>query len=224
MRRTLWVGLALFAMVQGLAAQERERWVSEELEVDMRRGQGTRYAITRMLPSGTRVELLETDTKTGYSRIRTPSGAEGWVLSRFLQSQQPARLRLPEVEARHQALQQRHAELSDEVSALRTERDELKSEAERLRKSGEALEKELAEIREMSASTLEIAEENRLLSARAETAEQRAAELETRNRDLTEQGRRGWFLAGAGVLLVGLLLGLVLPRVRWKKKSGWDRL
>ncbi len=219
------MGLALLLIVQGLAAQERERWITDRLEVDMRRGQGTRFAITRMLPAGTRVELLETDAKTGYSRVRAPSGAEGWVLSRFLENERPARLQLPDLEARHLALQQQHAELSDQARELREERDGLQREVAQLKGTAEKLEKDLADIRALSASTLEVAEQNRALSERAASAEQRVGELEARNQELTERGRRSWFLAGAGVLLVGLLLGLLLPRVRWKKKSGWgDRL
>lgn len=220
------LALALLLIVaQGLAAQERARWITDQLEVDMRRGQGNRFAITRMLPSGTRVELIEADAETGYSRVRTPSGAEGWVLSRFLDSEPPARLRLPEVEARHRTLQQQQSELSDEARALRGERDGLQREISQLQSASAGLEKDLAEIRTVSADALKTAEENRALQARAAAAEQRANELEARNLELTDQGRRNWFLAGAGVLLLGFLLGLVLPRIRWKKKSAWgDRL
>jgi SH3 domain protein len=178
-------GLLLLAglfVAQAVAAQGATRWITDQLEVDMRRGQSNRHAITRMVPTGTAVELIQTDAASGYSRIRTPSGAEGWVLSRFLASQPPARVRATE------------------------------------------LEQQLAEVRAQSADALKIAEQNRELTSRLAAAEERAAGLEARNRELSDQGRRSWFIAGAAVLASGLALGLILPRIRWKKKSSWDRL
>jgi SH3 domain protein len=169
-------------MAQAAAAQGTTRWITDQLEVDMRRGQSNRHAITRMVPTGTAVELIQADAASGYSRIRTPSGAEGWVLSRFLASQPPARVRATE------------------------------------------LEQKLAEVRAQSADALKIAEQNSELTSRLAAAEERAAGLEARNRELSDQGRRSWFIAGAAVLASGLALGLILPRIRWKKKSSWDRL
>lgn len=174
--------LAALFVAQAAAAQDATRWITDQLEVDMRRGQSNRHAITRMVPSGTAVELLQADAASGYSRIRTPSGAEGWVLSRFLASQPPARVRASE------------------------------------------LEQKLAEVRAQSADAVKIAEQNRELTSRLAAAEERAAGLEARNRELSDQGRRSWFIASAAVLASGLALGLILPRIRWKKKSSWDRL
>ncbi len=210
-------------MVQALAAQDRQRWITDQLEVDMRRGQSNRHAIVRMVPSGTRVDVLSTDSSTGYSRIRTPAGAEGWVLSRYLLDQPPARLQLPDLDARFRQIQQQHADLSKEAQALRRERDELERQTRSLASKAQGLEKELVEVRTLSAKTIEVAGQNRTLQERVTVAEQRATDLEARNRELSDQGRRGWFLAGAGVLTGGLVLGLVLPRIRWKKKSSWNR-
>jgi SH3 domain protein len=29
-------------------------------------------------------------------------------------------------------------------------------------------------------------------------------------------------MVGAGVVLIGILAGLIIPRIRWRKKSSWD--
>ena len=84
------------SLLLGLAgnALAEVRYVSDTLEITMRSGKGTSYGITRMLRSGTRVEVLEEDKKTGYTHVRTAGGKEGWVLSRFLMKGQAARDRL----------------------------------------------------------------------------------------------------------------------------------
>ena len=70
------------------------RYVSDTLEITMRSGKGTSFGITRMLRSGTAVQVLAVDKNTGYTQVRTKNGKEGWVLSRFLMNGQAARERL----------------------------------------------------------------------------------------------------------------------------------
>jgi SH3 domain protein len=205
-------------------AQDNQRWITDQLTADMRRGQSNRHAITRMVPSGTAVQLLQTDKASGYSRIRTPSGAEGWVLSRYLMAQPPARVRVPELEARVRSLAAQQTSASGELQTVTRERDDLRRQVQALEASGRSLEQQLSEARSLSADTAKIANQNRLLTDKIARAEQQISELDARNRALSDSGRRDWFLAGAGVLGAGLVLGLVLPRIRWKKKDAWGRL
>ena len=82
MTRIITLFLILFILCGQTYAETR--YVSDRLEVTMRSGKSTGYGIVRMLRSGTAVEILERDKKSGYSHVRTKSGKKGWVLSRFL--------------------------------------------------------------------------------------------------------------------------------------------
>ena len=66
-------------------------YVTDQMEVTLRNGTSTGHRILRMLPSGVPLEVLETDSDSGYTRVRSPSGQEGWVLSRYLQNEPVAR-------------------------------------------------------------------------------------------------------------------------------------
>jgi len=55
------------------------------------------------------------------------------------------------------------------------------------------------------------------------TAQIRADTLEQENLQLSSQTTRYWFMSGALVLLVGVILGIWLPRIRWQRRSGYDR-
>lgn len=211
------------AMGQGAAA-DTTRWVSDQLEVDMRRGQSNRHAIIRMVPSGTAVELLEEDAASGYSRVRTPSGAEGWLLSRYLQRQPTARLRLPELENRLAALTDKGTDWRSEMDKLQRERDELRRQVQDLDTARGSLQRDLAAVREASANALRIQEQNQSLTTRLAASEQRILDLEIANRELSGQSNRNWFIAGGSVLGAGIVFGLVLPRIRWKRRSSWNRL
>ena len=54
--------------------------------------------------------------------------------------------------------------------------------------------------------------------------EREVAVLKDENRLLAANVKRDWFLAGGGVLSLGLILGLVLPRIRWRRKRSWSDL
>jgi SH3 domain protein len=206
------------------SAQDNKRWVTDQLEVDMRRGQSNRHAIIRMVPSGTAVDVLEDDAASGYSRIRTPSGAEGWVLSRYLQRQPTARLQLPQLESRLASLTEKGTDWRSELDKLQRERDELRRQVEDLDATRGGLQRELTTVREASANALRIQAQNQDLATRLAASEQRIVELETANRELSGQSNRNWFIAGGSVLGAGIVFGLVLPRIRWKRRSSWNRL
>ena len=66
-------------------------------------------------------------------------------------------------------------------------------------------------------------EQNKSLMDQLAAAQIRAETLEQENRALASQTTRYWFMAGALVLLVGVLLGIWLPRIRWQRRSRYDR-
>jgi len=70
---------------------------------------------------------------------------------------------------------------------------------------------------------LGVNEQNKSLLDEVAAAEIRADTLEQENRQLTGQTTRYWFMSGALVLIIGIILGIWLPRIRWQRRSGYDR-
>lgn len=215
--------VALLCVAPLVCATADQRWVTDEIDVDVRRGKSLQHGIVRMVPSGTAVEVLEQDRAEGYSRIRLPGGAEGWILTRYLVDQAPARVALPGVVSRLERTTARNSEAEAEVKELRSERDRLAGELAAVTSSRDAQGQELAEVRRLSAGAIDLNNANRTLQAQLAEAEQRASDLGEANRRLEKGSNRDWFLTGAGTVIVGILLGLVLPRLRFKRRSGWER-
>lgn len=203
-------------------AQQGDRWVSDSFEVMMRSGKGNRQSIVRMLSSGSRVELLELDKEEGYALVRTPGGAEGWVLSRYLLTAPPARVRLPDIEKRLADSQGKRKELQQQLGELRKERDQLQRQVAELERSGSTLQTQLSDIRRLSANVIQVDQDNQQLRERLAAAEQTVTELQRENDELEGRAAREWFVVGAGVVIVGMIIGLILPRIRWRRKSSWS--
>jgi SH3 domain protein len=217
--------LALLLLVCWSAAvfgQEDSRWITDEFEITMRTGKSTKQSIVRMLSSGTRVELLELDQEAGYALVRTRGGTEGWVLSRYLLSEPPARVTLPELQKRLAEGDSGLQRLTDENQSLKKENRDLARQIAELQRDGSRLQDELGEIRELSSNVIQIDEQNRQLSQRLAETEQLLQEMRAENQTLASRSNREWFIVGAGVLFIGMAMGLILPRIRWKKKSSWS--
>jgi len=208
MRRQSIVIALLLLLILPLAAQAQTRYVSDELKITMRTGQGTQHKIIEMLKSGTPVEVL--GQGDGYTRVRTPEGKTGWVLSRFLMNEPAARERIA-------ANLERMQEMESRMESLQVKKDRLES----LEAENKQLKTELAEIRELNANTVAIHERNEQLKQQYDAREGELRRLREANARLKDDAAQTWFVRGAGVVLLGILIGLIIPRIRWRRKRSW---
>ena len=219
-------GLRLAVLVGLIAlntsALAKEVWVTDEFEVMMRSGKGTNQRIIEQLKSGTRLEALEEDSAAGFTRVRTRSGKEGWVLSRYVQAVPTAKLRLPTLNQQLQRAEEQSKELQQQVATLREEKQRLQSQLSALQSDNRSLEGNLERITRLSSDTIEIDSQNKQLRQRLVDAELELETLQADNARLDNRANREWFLVGGAVLTLGLLLGLILPRINWRRKSSWS--
>lgn len=198
-------------------------WVSDEFEITLRTGPSTSNSIQLMVSSGTQLEVLERDAETGYSRVTTPGGTEGWVLSRYLMNERSAREQLSTLTGQLTNATTRGTSMGSQLTAIKGQYDSANKRIDTLEREKAAVEKELAEIKRTAANVLGINQQNRTLMDDLASAQIRADTLEQENRSLSSQTTRYWFMTGALVLLVGVVLGIWLPRVRWQRRSRYDR-
>lgn len=211
---------ALLLAVAGQCLAET-RYVSDKLEITMRSGKGNTYSITRMLDSGTAVEVLEVDKSAGYTRVRTSSGKEGWVLSRYLMKVPAARDRLASAEKKLAELELEKRKLETAMASLSEEKNTLNRQLGSLQGDSRKVSQELAEIRRTASSALAIDSENKDLKSRVVSLERELQTLQQENEGLRDRTARDWFMVGAAVVLLGIIVGLIIPRIRWRRKSSW---
>lgn len=210
-------------LVAAMPAAAQTVWVSDEFEVLLRTGPTTEHAIRLTMRSGTQLEVLEQDDGSGYSRVRTQGGTEGWVLTRYLMSEAPARQQLERLTSQLSNATERGSTVSSQLGAVRTQYETATARIATLENQNEALRTELDELKSTSANAISIDRQNKDLRQQLTDAEIKVSILEQENDELAGQKSRNWFLAGALVLLVGVVLGIWLPRIRWQKRSRYER-
>lgn len=211
------------ALVAGPAGAE-SAWVSDRFEITLRTGPSTSNAIQLMVSSGTELEIIEQDSESGYTRVRTRGGTEGWVLSRYLMDEPPAREQLATLTGELTNAESRGSSLNSQLGAIRSQYDDATQRIANLERDKSRIEQDLADIKRTAANAVAIDEQNKEFRQQLATAEIRVATMEQENRELMSQTARYWFMTGALVLTVGFVLGLWLPRIRWQRRSGYDRL
>ena len=213
----------LILLASGLANAESV-WVSDQFEIMLRTGPSTSNAIERMLGSGTELESLETDAESGYSRVRTGAGTEGWVLTRYLMGEPPAREQLIRLSGQLTNANAEGSSMSSQLSSIETEYRAATQRITALESERDQLTSELAEIKRTAAGVLAIDAQNKDLRQQLADSQIEVSVLEEENETLKAQSYRYWFISGALVLFGGIILGLVLPRLKFQRRSGYDRL
>ncbi|MES0874957.1 TIGR04211 family SH3 domain-containing protein [Sinimarinibacterium thermocellulolyticum] len=187
--------LCLSVLVTSAHAQERTRYVSDEITLTLRDGPRNDATYLGTIKSGDRVTLLESLGEQSFARIRTEDGREAWVTARYLTEEPAARDVLDQVRRELTTARQRIRELESQLGDAQSA---------------------LAEAR----PALELAGENDRLRAQIEALQRSAEDAERRFNE--HKARRRTMLTGAGLVGVGTLFGLILPWIlRSHRRRRW---
>ncbi|MGD1982686.1 MAG: TIGR04211 family SH3 domain-containing protein [Chromatiaceae bacterium] len=200
-------------------------YVTDEFRITLRSGESATHRILRMLPTGQRLEVLSRNAETGYTRVRTPGGQEGFVLSRQLVNQPVARDRLAAAEAEVAALKAAPGELRSRLASLTEEHRKLQQDHATLQSAKTQVDQEFAALQRTASNSVRIANERNDLRAQVTSLTREVEDIKQLNRELENKTAQNWFLIGAGVVVGGIILGLILPHLRVRRrKSDWGSL
>lgn len=204
-----------------LVAAAQTAYVSDQLEINLRRGQGTQFGIRATPDSGTPLEVLETDRESGYTRVRTPGGIEGWVLTRYLQDEPVARERLAAARQAQRTAEATAEQAQAQLGDVQSENARLTARVQTVEQEASELQAELRRVSAAAARPMEIQRQNAKLTDQVRTLEQERDRLSMKLR--SEQSQRENWITGAVILFVGLVAGLIAPHLR-RRRSGWEGL
>tara|TARA_B100000795_G_scaffold209223_1_gene162751 strand:+ start:753 stop:1427 length:675 start_codon:yes stop_codon:yes gene_type:complete len=212
--------LTLLLLSPLTSSAETIRYVSDQLEITMRNGQGVNFAIKRVLTSGDRLDLIEADS-SGYSKVRTIEGVEGWVLTRYLMNAPSVRNLVANSEQKAVNLELELAETKEELQNISTKNTMSDSKNMTLKETAQRFKKELDSLKIMASGSIALDNENIQLKEQIQQSDHQMQALILENTAMKNSDRNSWFLIGAAVLLTGIILGLVLPHLRFRRKSNW---
>ncbi len=204
------------------------QYVIPSSEIPVRRGQGTDYKIIALVTDGTRVEVIERGES--YSLVRLDNDKQGWILSRFLSDEPPLTQVVEELTRENEALklqqgqneeklviqEQQSSQKLNELSQTLMETEQTlqatQTEKAAIAASFEKLRKDTANVIEIKQQLTDVTGENKAIK-------EKLTILARENEKLINDERVSWFLAGGGVLLLGIIIGKITSRSRKRKPS-----
>lgn len=198
-------------------------YVSDMLLLTFRQGPGNNFAVEKTLSSNTPVEILE--EQNGFYKVALKSGETGWVDKKFIIFELPNALKFKNVSIENQ-------ELKDQVARLNLSLDEYKADLNKAEEKYSQMEKQIGdslkkalgeqadtktlleqsrqqynELLKSSQNIQQIVKESKVLKAGNEELSKKLAALKEKNSNLFKTSMIKWFLTGAGVLLLGWIIG-----------------
>ena len=213
MKRFLFIGICLFisAIVTRVEAVET-MYIRTVVKITLRTGPGIDHKIKSMIKSGREVKVLKKDNK--WSLIQTSKGREGWILTNLLTVEKPSKFIPVSNEDKTNAFIAEHNASLEENRTLKAENKGLVSELSRSREVQAKLKKSFDTLKRGSANYLKVKSDYKKATGILAKQKKRVKQFENKIAELELQQNIWWFISGAGVLIVGFLIGYVSKRQR----------
>ena len=191
------------------AGAESFVYITDQVDIPIRSEMGFGDNIIRSLPSGTELSILSTED--GWAQIKFDDTI-GWIIASYLSIDPPARMQLKELKRTYNANKLLISKIQGEKEVIENQYLLVKQENEGLviQSSKSQAEKEHVEKIYQDALKLEHDNEKLIQESLQLKAELQLAENNTQIQQ--DSSSRNWFIVGAIVLFLGMILGFILPR------------
>jgi SH3 domain protein len=194
------------------AVRATTNYISDSLKITMRTEPGKDRKIIALLNIGQKVDVL--NPGDDWTLVQLPNGKKGYVLSRFLTNKTPSGIELNVLQNKHETLKVNTASLLEENNAFKSKNEAITTELVAARKELQDLKKDFENLKKGSARFLELQTKHKKTASKLEEQAKKAGKFEDELNKLIWNQNIKWFLSGAGVLLIGFLIGLSTKRQR----------
>jgi SH3 domain protein len=192
------------------------------LEANLRSGTSQENRIIGMLKPGTPVTVVLEEE--GWAKVTLEDGRTGWILRRYLSERQPWLVTAEKLGTENKQLRAQLATVKGGNQDLLQKSKELQKQVDLQQKELEKVRRNYEELKNSSTNylNLKMAYENLQKGARQNNA--KLNELEKAYGKLKTSTGIRWFLSGAGVLLLGYIMGTSVARLRRRRSSDYYKL
>jgi SH3 domain protein len=188
------------------------KYVSDSIPLSFRSGPSFENKILKYLKPGELLELQQRGER--WSKVKLSDGKEGWVLSRYLSNQPASRDVLERLQVKHQNLTEELEKISQANEQLADENRKLTAAVSDHESALEALRKDYRTLQSESAEFISLKKKYDEASASLQDRNSRLATLEEQVASMELNYTIKWFLAGSGVLVLGIIIGFISRRPR----------
>lgn len=209
--------LVIIYILVATPAFARNMYITDSFSVTLRTGPSGQHRVISVLKSNDEVEVLE--EQDDYSKVRLKNGKEGYILSRFLTPDVPKPFVITGLQRQIEKMKKESSDLNEAKRHLGESASQLKSVLSSREKELTKIKRNYDELKSGSTEYIEVKELKDKLEIRNKYLESRTDDLLEENRRLKKEKNSLWFASGAGVLLLGWILGLIMGRIQTRRKQ-----
>lgn len=214
--------LACIALVMCVSVFADTRYVAGPAEALLRAGPSEYADVSSKLVKDSKVDVIGVDRSTDYALVVTPDKKRGWVPSSALTATPPTAPVLSQPAS------------SDVAPAVAADTPATTQNTPAAQKAATDQATVVAETAPAPAATMDPSKSyygdvkeklNALASANAATPNTivKLSTQEMLNYTAIQRENRAWFISGASILILGMIIGLIISRIAFKRRrSTWD--
>lgn len=202
----LLLTLILFA---SLANAKSFVYITDQVDIPMRKDKTFGDNIVRSLSSGSKLAILQV-AEDGWTQVKYENSI-GWVISRYLSNNPPARAQLEKLKRNYNAKQllttkqsKRNTDLEKQVKMLKNKNTELSMQISKSQAEKQHVEKIYKDALKLEHSNEKFATQVLQLKTEIQL-------LENNNTATQASSSRNWFITGGLVLFFGMMIGFIFP-------------
>lgn len=214
--------ISLILLVAGSSASADTRYVVDELTITVRSGPSSQHQIVKLIDSGTKLDVIKEIKKNGkhYAHVQI-GNKEGWVLSQYLSPSPIARDQVKHAENKTAKYREENSALKKQFAELQQARSDIEKQRDQFKQDAQNKAEQLSTLKRVSSRPLEIEKNNEQLRHDLVQHSNELKRLQQENLQLKNRDQREWFIAGAVVVLLSIVFGILLTRIRWSRRSNW---
>jgi len=210
------ISILMCLFVISTAAAETEvtankiMYVSDKFEITLRTGPGVDRKIISLIRSGQQLEILTVGDE--WAQVRLPNEREGWVLTRYITKTEPSAIVIKRLKKRLESLVEKNSRLSELNLEFKKENEVLKGDINVNQQKFKIINQDFKSLKKNSSGYLNLKTKYDNMLKKLKEAVEKADKFEDEALLLSRNKNIKWFLGGAGVLLLGFIIGFSSKR------------
>lgn len=210
------ISILMSLFVISAAAAETEittgkiMYVSDKFEITLRTGPGVDRKIISLIRSGQQLEILTYGNE--WAQVRLPNEREGWVLTRYITKSEPSAMVIKKLKGRIESLVKKNSRIAELNSEFKQENKVLKGDVQVNQQKLEIINQDFINLKKNSSGYIKLKTKYDDMLKKLKEATEKADKFEDEALLLSRNKNIKWFLGGAGVLLLGFIIGFSSKR------------
>ncbi len=220
MKKIIFFGVFLFTLISHVGHAQTQ-YITDEFDIMLRVAPSIGSKIIKPLPTGTPLTVTITNAGKAHSQVRTKDGLVGYVLTRFISKNIPAKIRVASLENRLKSLEDNPEQLESKYIDLQKSYERLSQSLRGMVDGKEQAEEKYEKLKLASGNAATLSEKATELEKKVEQLVLQLDDMRIQNETLKDQSEKKSWMVGGFIALFGVLFGAILTGLNARKKRNW---